>query len=220
MLSQSTGKIVVFAMLIVVDLPVILWYINRIQMKRILIAAIAGCVILFVWGAISHMVLLIGTGFTPLPDEDKVIASLGSSLPGKGLYFFPGKDFRHSSAAQESVFNEKFRTGPVGMLVYRPVGGDPFSLGKLMTQLVCCFITTLILAIVLSGLAAGFWWRVLVAGLTSCLACSSVSSIYWNWYEFPTSFFLAQCVDQIAGGLLAGLVIAKIVPRNVRDVLA
>lgn len=189
-------------------------------MKRIFIAAISGCVIIFIWGAVSHMVLLIGTGFTPLPNEDKIIKTLESSIPKKGLYFFPGKDFRHSTEEQESTFDEKFKTGPVGILVYRPVGGDPFALDKLMTQLTCSFISTSILAFIVSLIAASYWKRVFVASLLGCLACVSVSTIYWNWYEFPTSFFLAQCIDQIVGCFLAGTAIAKIVPQPIRRVEA
>jgi hypothetical protein len=88
------------------------------MMKRLFIAAMSGCVILFVWGAFSHLVLLIGVGFTPLPNEDKIIKTLESSIPEKGLYFFHGKDFRRrSTEEQESVFEAKFKTGPVGILV-------------------------------------------------------------------------------------------------------
>ena len=182
-------------------------------MKRIFIAAISGCVILFIWGAFSHLVLLIGAGFTPLPNEDKIIKLLESSIPKKGLYFFPGKDFRRSTVEQESAFEERFKTGPVGILVYRPVGGKPFSPNKLMTQLACSFITTSIVAFIVSLIAAPYWKRVFAISLLGCLACVSVSTIYWNWYEFPTSFFLAQCIDQIVGCFLAGLAIAKIVPN-------
>jgi len=187
-------------------------------MQRLFIAAISGCVIIFVWGAFSHLVLLIGAGFTPLPNEDKIINTLESSIPKKGLYFFPGKNFRRSTSEQESTFEEKFKTGPVGILVYRPVGGNPFSINKLMTQLVCSFISTLILAFIVSLIAAPYWKRVFAACLLGCLACVSVSTIYWNWYEFPTDFFLAQCVDQILGCFLAGLVIAKIIPPFTRSV--
>jgi hypothetical protein len=180
-------------------------------MKSIFSAAVLGCVVLFIWGALSHMVLFIGSGFTPLPGEDRVIQTLENVLPGQGLYFFPGKDFRHTSPEQESVFEKKFETGPVGMIIYRPVGGKPVSPGKLTVQLVSDFITNLILAFVISLITASYWKRVFTASLVGCLACASVSTIYWNWYEFPTSFFLAQCADQIIGCFLAGLVIAKMV---------
>ncbi|MBS0029256.1 hypothetical protein ACTJJ0_15000 [Chitinophaga sp. 22321] len=184
-------------------------------MKRILIAAISGCVILFIWGAFSHLVLFIGAGFTPLPNEDTVIRTLQNTLPKQGLYFFPGKDFRRTTAGQESTFEKKFKTGPVGMVIYRPVGGNPLSLGKLGTQFTSNFITSLIISFIVSLLAASYWKRVFAVSLLAALACASVSTIYWNWYEFPTSFFLAQCIDQVVGCMLAGLAIAKIVPSAI-----
>jgi hypothetical protein len=184
-------------------------------MKRILLAALAACAVIFIWGAISHMVIFIGAGFTPLPNEDTVIKTLETSIPQKGLYFFPGKDFRHTTTQQESTFEQRFKTGPVGILVYRPVGGEPFSVNKLLTQLACSFISTLIMAFIVSLVSASYWKRVLAVSLLGCLACASVSTIYWNWYEFPDTFFLAQCADQIIGCFLAGLVIAKIVPRTI-----
>jgi hypothetical protein len=178
-------------------------------MKRILIAAILGCVVIFIWGAFSHLLLLTGSGFTPLPNEENVIKTLESAIPKKGLYFFPGKDFRQSTKEQDAAFLEKFRTGPVGILVYRPVGGNPLAPGKLLTQLASDFITTLILSLIGSLVVLPYWQRVFVISVLGALACSSVSTIYWNWYEFPTSFFLAQCVDQVVGFFLAGLVIAR-----------
>jgi hypothetical protein len=42
-------------------------------MKRTFLAALLGGVALFVWSAISHSVLLIGAGFSPLPEEDKIV---------------------------------------------------------------------------------------------------------------------------------------------------
>jgi hypothetical protein len=180
-------------------------------MKRIVIAAIAGCAILFIWGAFSHLVLLIGAGFTPLPNEDKIIKTLENDIPKKGLYFFPGTDFKPRTAEQESAFTQKFTTGPVGILVYRPVGGNPFSVNKLFTQLTCNFLSTLILAFIISLIAASYWKRVFAIALLGGLSCVSVSSIYWNWYEFPTEFFMAQCIDQVVGCFLAGLAIARLV---------
>ncbi len=184
-------------------------------MKRVFIAAATGCVILFIWGALSHLVLFIGSGFTPLPNEDNTLKTLESSLPKQGLYFFPGKDFRHSTKEQETAFQQKFRTGPVGIIVYRPVGGDPFSAQKLFTQLASNFITTFILAFIATFIQLPYWKRVLLISLLGVLACASVSTIYWNWYEFPTSFFLAQIADQVIGFFLSGLFIVHI-SRQIR----
>jgi hypothetical protein len=181
-------------------------------MKRILLAAVVGGIVLFVWGGLSHTVLLIGTGFSPLPDEDTVVKTLSSSVKEKGLYFFPGKDFHHSTPEQEAAWLEKFRTGPTGMIIYRPVGGEPFSASKLLVQLLNNFATALVVSFVASRIVASYRMRVLAITLLGLMACSAVSSIYWNWYEFPTSFFVAQILDQVVGCFLAGLLIAKIVP--------
>src|SRR5262245_46633483 len=182
-------------------------------MKRILLAAALGCVVLFLWGGLSHTVLFIGAGFTPLPAEDTVVKALCNSVKEKGLYFFPGKDFHHSTPEQEAAWREKFRTGPTGILIYRPVGGEPFSVRKLLVQLLSNLITGLIIAFFASLIAGSYWKRVFAISLLGLMACNAVSTIYWNWYEFPTSFFVAQIVDQVVGFFLAGLLIAKIVPR-------
>lgn len=182
-------------------------------MKRILLAATTGCLILFIWGAMSHMILLIGSGFTPLPNEDKIINELEHSIPGKGLYLFPGGDFKNRNAAETSAWEKKFRTGPVGFIVYRPVGGDPLSQKKLFTQFISNFLSALIAGTIASLVVGSYWKRVFVVTLLGAISCTSVSTIFWNWYEFPIEFFRAQCVDQIVGCFLAGLLIARIVAK-------
>jgi hypothetical protein len=186
-------------------------------MKRAFLAALLGCVVLFGWAGFSHGVLLIGAGFTPLPEEDKIVNTLNSSITEKGLYFFPGKDFRHSTPEQEATWLEKHRTGPAGMIIYRPVGGEPFSANKLLIQLLASFVTASIISFVVSLMAAPYWERVAAITLLGLLGCSAVSIIYWNWYEFPTSFFIAQIVDQVVGFFLAGLLMAKVATRRKAD---
>jgi uncharacterized membrane protein YccC len=66
-------------------------------------------------------------------------------------------------------------------------------------------------------MAVSYWERVLAIALLGLMACSTVSVIFWNWYEFPASFFVAQIVDQVVGCLLAGLVIARVAPRRKPD---
>ena len=82
-------------------------------MKKI-IAAIAGGVIVFLWGALSHTVLSLGhQGLTPLPNEDAVLAALSTSLPHAGLYFFPGMDMTREPTAEETAaWNAKYRVRP------------------------------------------------------------------------------------------------------------
>ncbi|WP_205886885.1 hypothetical protein, partial [Escherichia coli] len=150
----------------------------------IIIAAISGCAIIFIWGALSHLLLFIVSGFTPLPNEENIIKTLESSIPKKGLYFFPGKDFRQSvTKEQECAFEKKVRAGPVVILVYRPVGGDPLAKKKLLIQLASNFITTLILSFIGSLITLHYWKKVFIISNLGGLVCASVSTIYWNCYE-------------------------------------
>ncbi len=185
------------------------------KFKKVIIATLLGGLTLFIWGGFSHLVLFIGTGFKPLPNEDKVMEVLKTNINEQGLYFFPGKDFKNSTKAQDAVFENKFRNGPVGMLIYRPIGGNPFAVSKLINQFLSNLLSVLIVVITVSSIYAGYWKRVIIISLLGLLTCTAVSSIYWNWYEFPTSFFVAQILDMFIGFFLAGLVICKVIPKPV-----
>jgi hypothetical protein len=100
------------------------------------------------------------------------------------------------------------------MIIYRPVGGEPFSESKLLIQLLASFVTALIISYVASLMAVSYWKRVVAITLLGLMPCSAFGVIYWNWYEFPASVFVAQMVDQVVGCFLAGLVIARVAPRG------
>ena len=69
----------------------------RMTIIRLATAAFLGAMIMFCWSAFSHMLLLKGVGFTPLPDEERVTGQLKISVGDEGLYFFPGRDFQRST---------------------------------------------------------------------------------------------------------------------------
>lgn len=185
---------------------------KQLKFKRLIVATVLGGLTMFMWGGLSHSVIFIGTGFKQLPNEDKVLEALKTNIPEQGLYFFPGKDFRNSTKEQDLAFETKFKTGPAGMLIYRPIGGSPFSVDKLTTQFFSNLLSVFIAVLIASLIYAKYWIRVVVITLLGLLSCSAVSSIYWNWYEFPTSFFVAQILDMVIGFFLTGLVICRLTP--------
>jgi hypothetical protein len=186
----------------------------RIQFKKIIAASLLGALTMFIWGAVSHMVIFIGAGFKPLPGEEKVLSVLKSTINEKGLYFFPGKDFRNTTKEQDVLFESRFRNGPVGLLIYRPHGGNLLDINKLITQFVCTLLSVLIAIFIVSASTTGYWKRVCMVTALGLIACTSVSSIYWNWYEFSASFFVAQILDMVIGFFITGMVICKIIPAN------
>lgn len=184
------------------------------KFKQLITATILGCLVMFIWGGLSHMLIFKGTGFKPLPNEDHLMKTLNENIKEQGLYLFPGIDFKNQTNEQQTAWENKFRTGPTGLLVYRQIGGNPFSANKLVTQFISNLLSVLIAVIIASLICVNYWKRVIIISLLGILTCSAVSSIYWNWYEFPTSFFIAQILDMFISFFLVGIVICKIIPQN------
>ena len=178
-----------------------------------IIATLLGSLTMFIWEGFSHVVLFKGIGFTPLQNEAALRAVVKRSMTGNGLYSFAGADPGSTSKGQAAVFDDSVRTSTIGLLGYRPPGGNPFSARKLITQFLGNVLSVLISVQVASLIRAGYWKRVLAVTHIGLLACAVVSSIYWSWYEFPASFFVAQVLDMVIGFFLAGLVICRVLPQ-------
>ena len=183
-------------------------------MKRIAIAAIAGGVIVFVWSAIAHMLLPIGEmGISTLTNEGPFIAALQGAKDG--LYFFPGMDMsRKPTPEEQKAWEAKVAAGPTGILVYHEKG-EAMSPRQLGSELVTNVLAALIAAWIASLLAAAYGRRVLAIALLGLFGWVSLSLSYWIWYGFPTSFILGEGITEVVGWFLAGLAIAKIVPRAI-----
>jgi hypothetical protein len=180
---------------------------------RFALAALAGSVTMFIWGAISHMTLLKGAGFSHLANDEAVAAELSRSIPRDGLYFLPSADFsRNPTDADNAALEARFRAGPTGMIVFHRSGSEPVTGRKLVVQFFSELLAAAIGVLVLSRIVAPYWLRVLTMGLLGVFGVLSISTIYWNWYGFPDAFFVAQLVDKAAGWLLAGAGMAAIVP--------
>jgi hypothetical protein len=182
--------------------------------RRFVLAVLVGAVAMFIWGAVSHMVLLKGAGFSHLPNDEAVAATLKDLIPQDGLYFLPSPNFSGNATGAESAkFEARFRAGPTGMILFHRSGCEPVTPKKLFVQFFSELLAAAIGALVLSRIAASYWQRVLTMALLGAFGVLSISTIYWNWYGFPDEFFVAQLVDKVLGWLLAGSLMAAVAPR-------
>jgi hypothetical protein len=185
-------------------------------MKKIVIAAVVGGLIVFVWSAIAHMATPLGTaGMSVLPpaEEAKVIDAMKGSVPASGLYFFPGMDMRSSpTPEQQQEWQSKIAAGPYGLLIYNARGGSPMSAAQLMTELLSNIVAAGIAAFLVGMIAGTPMQRATAVTLFALFASISLSVSYWNWYGFPTAFVAGELVTELVGWFLAGLAIARIVP--------
>ena len=182
-------------------------------MTRILLAGVLGGIVIFVWGAVSHMVL--GTDewwLRQIPNEEALMGVMKASLTEPGMYFFPGMDMSHKpSEAEEAAWTERYKVGPTGLLVYHPQGSEPMTPVMLGIELASNIAGALIGAFILAQIAGGFGSRLLVSTMLGFVSWVNISVSYWNWYGFSLTFTAAEALDQTAGWLLAGLVMALIV---------
>lgn len=184
-------------------------------MKKSLIAGLVGGLIVFVWGAFSHMVLPLGEmGFSILPNEDPVLEALKSNITEPGLYFFPGMSHMREATPEEmKAWEEKYKAGPIGLLLFNPQGEAPMSPRQLGMELFTNVLAASIIAIVLSSMSVSIIQGSFFSALLGLFAWLSISASYWNWYSFPSIFILAEGFDQVISWLLGGLAITAIVKK-------
>ncbi len=185
-------------------------------MIRVVLGGLLGGVVMFIWGAVSHMLLPTGhMGLKPLPNEDALMDSLKTSIREPGLYMFPGMDMTKTpSDAEQKAWEAKHALGPTGLVLYDPKGGEAMSPRQLCTEFISNFVAAMFGALVLSKIS-GYGGRVIAATFIGVIAWMSISVSHWNWYGFPSEFITTEAIDQVGGWLLTGLAIAGFVKPTI-----
>jgi hypothetical protein len=180
-------------------------------MKSVL-AAIVGGLVVFVWSAVAHMALPIGTmGMSTLPDEQPVLDVLKEKVPAPGLYFVPAMDPKNKDPQYRAAWQAKYESGPSGLLIIHPNGMKAMTPRLLLTELLADVAAAWIVALVFAAMAAGDGRRMMIAALLGLFAWLSISVSYWNWYGYPLVYVTGEALDQIIGWALGGLAMAKLV---------
>lgn len=182
-------------------------------MKRILIAALVGGIVVFVWSSIAHILLPLGEmGLSTIPNEGPVLEALRSSIQKDGLYFFPGMEMgKKPTPEEQKAWEAKILAGPTGILVYN-TKGEAMSPRQLGGEFLSNVLAAAVAAFIASLLAAAYARRVLAIALLGLFGWLSLLVSYWLWYGFPSSYILGEGITEVVGWFLAGLAIAKIVP--------
>lgn len=180
-------------------------------MKRIIIAAIAGGIVFFIWSATMHMLPVGMMGITSLPDP--ALETLKTTVPDSGLYFFPGV-VKNPTPEQQKEWEAKLVSGPYGIMAYTVGGSAAMSPKQLVSELLTNIVAAFLAACIVAMIPATYGKRVLVVMLLGVFAWLSLTLSFWIWYNFPTAWVLAEAITEIVGWLIAGLVIAKIVPAR------
>ena len=183
--------------------------------KKLFLGAVLGGLTLFVWGAISHMVLPTSEwvlhGFA---NEEAVKEAVVANTPRSGVYFLPYVDTAGMSGEQQQATMERATQGPVIFAAVRlgPTSGfGTLLLIQLLIEMVSALVATWLL---LQAKPLSYSGRVgFIVGIAAAVAVAG-NLPEWNWYNFSTAFTAVECFDTIVGWALAGLVLGKVVPAE------
>jgi hypothetical protein len=177
---------------------------------RILVAGIIGGIVLFAWGAVSHMLLPLGEmGVKSLPGEEVVVPVLKSAITEPGFYVFPGMQ-KEMTEAQMQEWEARLNAGPTGILVYQTEGSELLSPPQLLTEAGSNILAAILAAIIAAQIAGGYMARLVAVTLIGAIGWLSISASYWNWYGFPTEYSAAELVGEVAGWFLVAIPVAAI----------
>lgn len=179
---------------------------------RIIIAAIVGGIIVFVWSAVAHIATPLGEmGLSTFPDDAPMMQAF-QNVPSSGMYFFPGMAMgRKPTPEEQKAWEQKIHTGPTGLLIITKGGGEAMSPRQLGSEFASNVVAALIAAILVSFMVGSWLKRAVAVALCGLFGIVSLVVSYWIWYGFPSAFVTGELVTEVVGWLLAGLAIAKIV---------
>ncbi len=173
-------------------------------MKKKIISAVLGALILFIWNAISWMALPFhGQSLKSIPEGAIDMELLRSTLEEDGIYHYPGLDAEDMAA--------KLATGPrIPFMVYKqgPTSAfDPMSfLGNLLLNLLSATVIILVLSKVTKGSKSDIIMACLLMGV---LVGVTSDLPQMNWYMHPFSYAATNIMDHIIGFGLLGLFLAN-----------
>ena len=177
--------------------------------KRLLLGTVLGGLVVYVWGAISWMVLPWHTAtFQAFSNEEVVVTLLQLTATKPGVYLLPKAG---GSASEQKAAHERMKQGPVMLAAIRPQGANPsdpmFYVKGLALELCGAFLMTWLI-MTLPGMS--FSARVRTVTLVALIAGVLTRVPDWHWWGFSAGYTIVQMLDLLIGYFLAGLVIAKV----------
>lgn len=187
--------------------------------SKIILAAVLGGIAMFVWGTVDHEVLpLYNNTLQKFTNEDAVTQAIVSGAQVSGTYFMPyivnlppGATEAEKKAAEQAN-EQRSQKGPQVFAFVRV--GDFGSFGvHLLGELLKDIVATFIFVWLLVGAGVSSMRNRIVFGIALGLVVVFTETMsHWIWYDAGFLYTLTATIDQVGGFVVAGLVIARILP--------
>ncbi len=183
-------------------------------MKQLLLGALVGGIILFIWGWISWTILPIHTSsIRNINNEEAVISAMHINMDQKGVYVFPAMPVVQDQTLQDEYL-QKYQQGPVGMIIYDPGGSEPMMASQMIVGIIISIISSYLAAWFLSrstAASSNYFARVAYCGVLGIFVSLVSHIVNWNWMGYPMDYTISWVMDAVIGWVLAGFGIAAIV---------
>ena len=185
-------------------------------MKKAIIGTLLAAVVLFVWGAVSWMLIPWHDGtMKQVPQEQLVTDTLKTVIKEKGLYTFPwcGKDA--NGKVDRAAVMEKVKAGPVGMLIFNPGGGNPMSSSMFINGfLIDVGIAALLMWILWASRLKRAVHRIHLTAAVGLIAGLAVHLTNAVWMGYPAGYTAVGILDLLIGFILMGAALSPFVPET------
>ena len=187
------------------------------MMRSLVLGAVLGGVVAFVWSAVSWMVLPWHDGsMKSFANEAEVAQVLLDNATSGGMFMLPGTPpgYAQMSGAEkqaaEAAIAQKKSDGPyLYGVVWRRVRED---MGRQMGVALLFDVLAALLVTMLVMRTGGMSWggRVMFV-VTVALAVGLIAVVpNWIWWHYPSNYVIVTMADVLIGWTLAGMVIAKV----------
>ena len=189
------------------------------MVKKVILGGVLGGLVMFLWGAISWMVmpwhdLTIAT----FAEESAVAETILMHAPQDGVYLLPNarqQDPRLSPEEKAQALagaKERTRTGPFIFMSVARDGTDPDDPMLFVRSLVIQILgATLITMLLVQTRGLRYWCRVGFVETAGIVVAIFATLPMWNWWQFPLPYTLVNFADFVIAAIFAGLVIAWVV---------
>ncbi|WP_207492674.1 hypothetical protein [Aridibaculum aurantiacum] len=174
-------------------------------MKRLLIGALVGAILIFGWQGAARMVFKYHyEGLKPAPNSDAILATLSSNLPADGQYYLP--DLNPDATPEDMENFEKQHHGKPWAIINFHRSYDSRQMGMLMTrQFTTMFLSVLLFIWIVGknpGSFSSVFFKSIAAGIFVFVTAWYPQNIWW---ELPWPVLRGELIDLLVGWALAGL---------------
>lgn len=182
------------------------------NIKRVLVASLAGAVIAFIWTSVSWMALpWHHADFRSFSDSAPVTESIMQQTKENGIYMLPNAVVKDKTPEKHQQWMTDAAKGPFALIVLRR-GGMEISMGmQLAKMFLFQFVTALLLTLLLAqtNIQSVLLKAVFIA--TAALAGGMMVHLTnWSWWGFPIFTTAVGIIDMAITWFLSGLAIGKL----------